>query len=61
MTSAETVRPLEEADLRALFEIFCQIVLPGDTFPYPVETTFEQFERIWMPEASFSNVAVCDG
>jgi ribosomal protein S18 acetylase RimI-like enzyme len=55
------VRPLQEDDLGALFNIFGEILLPGDVFPYPDDTTFEQFEQIWMPVASFSYVAVCEG
>jgi L-amino acid N-acyltransferase YncA len=61
MTPQVLVRPLEEADLSELFKIFGEILLPGDVFPYPPETSFEQFKTIWMPEASFSYVAVCDG
>jgi len=61
MTPQVLVRPLEDADLGELFKIFGEILLPGDTFPYPNETTFEQFKEIWMPAASFSFVAICDG
>jgi L-amino acid N-acyltransferase YncA len=54
------VRPLEEADLMALFEIFGAVLLAGDVFPYPIETTLEQFKEIWIAPASFSYVAICD-
>jgi L-amino acid N-acyltransferase YncA len=60
MTDQVLVRSLQNADLAPLFEIFGEILMAGDVFPYPGETTFEQFKKIWLPEASFSNVAICD-
>jgi L-amino acid N-acyltransferase YncA len=60
------VRPLEDKDLEPLFLIFGQVLVRGDVFPYPIETTFEEFRKIWMPPSSFSFVAedggkICGG
>jgi ribosomal protein S18 acetylase RimI-like enzyme len=60
MTAPVILRPLEDADLGELFKIFGEVLLPGDVFPYPNETTFEEFKEIWKPAASFSYVALCD-
>jgi L-amino acid N-acyltransferase YncA len=54
------VRLLQDTDLKDLYAIFQEIVLGGEVFPYPAETTFEQFKQIWLPEESFSFVAVCE-
>jgi L-amino acid N-acyltransferase YncA len=55
------IRELEGADMRALFGIFKEVLEPGDIFPYPLETDFLKFSEIWLPEKSFSYVAVNNG
>jgi L-amino acid N-acyltransferase YncA len=42
------IRAAKDEDLPAIFAIFSQVVQGGDTFPYPQETSIEEFKDIWF-------------
>jgi L-amino acid N-acyltransferase YncA len=56
-----TIRLLEESDWPPLYEIFQEVLAPGDIFPYPPSTSLSQFQKIWQPENSVSYVVVLSG
>ncbi len=42
------IRAATEQDFEAIWAIFQPIVVAGETYPYPRETTKREAERIWM-------------
>ena len=43
-----TIRPAEADDRAAIIDIFLAVVRPGDTYPFPPDTTAEEAERLWL-------------
>lgn len=54
------IRPANEEDLPEIFAIFSQVVKGGDTFPYPPETSREEFKNIWFGKGMRAYVLVDD-
>ncbi len=42
------IRQAENKDFNKIWPIFHEIVSAGETYAYPMETTMEQAEKIWM-------------
>ena len=51
------IREATAADFEAIWPIFSEIVSAGDTYAYPVDTTRENAERLWIQQPRMTFVA----
>lgn len=50
-----TIRPVSDVDHEAVWQIFREVVAPGDTYAYAPDTPRDEALRLWIeaPEATF--------
>ena len=55
MNANVNIRPISEADWRAVWEIMEPVIRAGDTYPYATEMTIEGARQMWIdiPEAAY--------
>jgi hypothetical protein len=55
------IREATDADFEQIWPIFQEIVVAGETYTYPLETTKEEAKRLWLEWSRRTFVAEDDG
>lgn len=55
------IRIAGKDDVDTIWRIFHTVVASGDTYAFPPETTFAEFEKYWLGEEMRTYVATCKG
>ncbi|MEP5322256.1 GNAT family N-acetyltransferase, partial [Marinobacter alexandrii] len=55
------IREATKADWDILWPIFREVVSAGDTYAYPVDTSYEEAEKIWIDKPNKSFLVEEDG
>lgn len=55
------IRIAGKDDAEAIWRIFHAVVSSGDTYVFPPETTFAEFEKYWLGDEMRTCVATCNG
>ncbi len=61
MTTNLTIREAGEEDFSEIWPIFEEVAKGGDTYAYPVDTSREEAQRLWMEQPRKTYVAEVDG
>ena len=56
-----TVRPATDADFTAIWPIFREVVVAGDTYAYAPDTSEEEAKKIWLDVPLAAYVGVLEG